>query len=74
MADSVDSYVDSNRERFLAELFDFLRIPSISTEPEHKADIERAARFTADALTGAGFKFRNPNVKGTCGCGESFIM
>jgi len=56
MADSVDSYVDSNRERFLAELFDFLRIPSISTEPEHKADIERAARFTADALTGAGME------------------
>jgi iron-sulfur cluster assembly protein len=25
-----------------------------------------------DALTGAGFKFRNPNAKGTCGCGESF--
>ena len=26
----------------------------------------------AEALTGAGFKFHNPNVKGTCGCGESF--
>jgi len=25
-----------------------------------------------DGLTGAGFKFSNPNVKGTCGCGESF--
>jgi len=25
-----------------------------------------------DGLTGAGFKFRNPNVSGTCGCGESF--
>lgn len=25
-----------------------------------------------DGLTGAGFKFRNPNVKGQCGCGESF--
>ncbi len=25
-----------------------------------------------DALTGAGFKFVNPNAKGTCGCGESF--
>ena len=25
-----------------------------------------------DGLTGAGFKFTNPNVKGTCGCGESF--
>lgn len=27
-----------------------------------------------DGLTGAGFKFTNPNVKGTCGCGESFSV
>ena len=25
-----------------------------------------------EALTGSGFKFNNPNVKSTCGCGESF--
>ena len=25
-----------------------------------------------DGLTGAGFKFKNPNATGTCGCGESF--
>ena len=25
-----------------------------------------------DGLTGAGFKFENPNSKGSCGCGESF--
>ena len=25
-----------------------------------------------EALTGSGFKFNNPNVKGTCGCGSSF--
>jgi iron-sulfur cluster assembly protein len=25
-----------------------------------------------ETLTGAGFKFDNPNAKGTCGCGESF--
>ena len=27
-----------------------------------------------EGLTGAGFKFHNPNVQGTCGCGESFSM
>ena len=27
-----------------------------------------------DGLTGAGFKFQNPNVTGTCGCGESFAV
>jgi iron-sulfur cluster assembly accessory protein len=25
-----------------------------------------------ETLTGSGFKFENPNVKGSCGCGESF--
>ena len=25
-----------------------------------------------DGLTGTGFKFINPNVKGSCGCGHSF--
>ncbi|HEX5137173.1 MAG TPA: iron-sulfur cluster assembly accessory protein [Planctomycetota bacterium] len=28
----------------------------------------------SDGLTGAGFKFKNPNVKGSCGCGESFSV
>ncbi|MHC4549944.1 MAG: HesB/IscA family protein [Planctomycetota bacterium] len=27
-----------------------------------------------DGLTGAGFRFSNPNVTGTCGCGESFSV
>ncbi len=27
-----------------------------------------------DGLTGSGFKFENPNTKGTCGCGESFYV
>jgi iron-sulfur cluster assembly protein len=25
-----------------------------------------------ESLTGSGFKFENPNAKGSCGCGESF--
>jgi len=27
-----------------------------------------------ETLSGAGFKFNNPNVKGTCGCGSSFSV
>ena len=27
-----------------------------------------------ESLSGAGFKFENPNVKGTCGCGSSFSV
>lgn len=28
----------------------------------------------SDGLMGRGFQFRNPNAKGTCGCGESFAV
>jgi len=27
-----------------------------------------------DSLTGAGFKFENPNSTGSCGCGQSFSV
>ena len=40
----------------LQELFAFLRIPSISTLPENKGDIDRAAKFVADSLTRAGLE------------------
>jgi acetylornithine deacetylase/succinyl-diaminopimelate desuccinylase-like protein len=43
-------YADSRRNEFLAELKDFLRIPSISTLPEHTDDIRRAAEWLADQL------------------------
>ena len=38
-----DSFVQQNRDRLLDELKTFLRIPSISTLPEHKKDVEAAA-------------------------------
>ncbi|MBM3811171.1 MAG: dipeptidase [Acidimicrobiia bacterium] len=50
------SYVDSNRDKFLAELFDLLRIPSISTSPDHRGDVARAAKFVADSLSAAGLE------------------
>lgn len=47
-------YIESRREDNLSELKDFLRIPSVSTKSEHKPDIDRAARWVADRLRGAG--------------------
>ena len=47
---------DLGRERFEGELFDFLRIPSISTLPDHKLDIARAADYARRQLVQAGLK------------------
>ena len=56
MPSPVDSFVKQNESRMLEELLDFLRIPSISTSPEHATDVARAAKFVADALTAAGME------------------
>ncbi|WP_038032091.1 dipeptidase [Thermonema rossianum] len=47
-------YIEANKERFLQELFDFLRIPSVSTDPKFKDDVKRAAVFLRDKLLEAG--------------------
>lgn len=53
---AIQSWVDANSQRLLDELFALIRIPSVSTLPEHKDDVARAAHFTADALRAAGME------------------
>ncbi|CAN5775118.1 dipeptidase [soil metagenome] len=53
---TVDQYVNEARERLLEELFDFLRIPSVSTDPARNDDTRRAADFVAAALERAGLE------------------
>lgn len=50
------SYVEAERERIVATLFDWLRIPSISAQPEHAGDVRRSAAFCADLLREAGLE------------------
>ncbi len=50
----VQLYINDNKERFLNELFDILRIPSISAQSEHKEDMVRCAEHLAVALMKAG--------------------
>jgi len=52
----VVTYFESNHERYLEELKDFLRIPSISTLPEHQPDIRRAAEWAAANLRASGVR------------------
>lgn len=56
MSQATDTFVEQNQTRLLEELKDFLRIPSISTLPEHKPDVQRAAHFVADSLRRAGIE------------------
>jgi len=56
MSAATNTFVQTNQERFLEELKNFLRIPSISTLPEHRGDIDQAASFVVDSLRTAGME------------------
>ncbi len=49
-------FARENQSRFLAELKDLLRIPSVSTLPEHRDDVSRAAQMLARELTRIGME------------------
>ena len=56
MPTAVEQFISSNRARFLDELQEFLRIPSVSTLPEHNQDVLTAANFCAEKLRHAGLE------------------
>ena len=53
---SAVSYARENQKRFLDELKDLLRIPSVSTAEEHKDDVRKAAEVVANDLKRIGFE------------------
>ncbi|MBR6714250.1 MAG: dipeptidase [Bacteroidaceae bacterium] len=50
----IKQYIQENESRFLEELFSLIRIPSISSQSEHKADMERCAERWKELLLEAG--------------------
>ena len=52
----LETYITEHESRFLDDLKDWLRIPSISTLPEHAGDIRRAAEYAAEQLRQIGFE------------------
>ncbi|HCF84039.1 MAG TPA: dipeptidase [Ktedonobacter sp.] len=52
----LETYITENEGRFLEDLKSWLRIPSISTLPEHAVDIRRAAVYAVDQLKHIGFE------------------
>jgi len=52
----VIEYIERNRERYLEELNEFLKIPSISTDPKNREDVVEAAEFVARQLKASGME------------------
>jgi len=50
----INEYIAANKDRFLSELFELLRIPSVSADSRYKEDIRKAAEYVKDKLKEAG--------------------
>ncbi len=59
-AADLEAFFQADAARIQAELYDFLRIPSVSARPEHRADLERAAEWLAGSLRSAGLSDGDP--------------
>ena len=51
---TIQEYIQANKDRFLEELFALLRFPSISADSAYKEDLIKTANFVADKLRTAG--------------------
>ena len=57
-------YIENNKQRFLDELFDLLRIPSVSADSKFAGDVRKAAEFLKDKFEVAGVDFAEINETG----------
>ena len=57
--DSIQKYINENKGRFVDELKEFLKIPSISTNPENKSDVIACSKYVQNELKSLGLE----NVK-----------
>ena len=52
--ETINKYIEENKGRFLEELFDLIRIPSVSSKAENKSDMFRATEYITGQLLKAG--------------------
>jgi acetylornithine deacetylase/succinyl-diaminopimelate desuccinylase-like protein len=60
----VKEYIESNRDRFLNELYEWLKIPSVSADSKRKNDVRRAAEYAKARLEELGAEVRLIETKG----------
>jgi acetylornithine deacetylase/succinyl-diaminopimelate desuccinylase-like protein len=52
--DKIKNYIDTNKDRFLDELFELIKIPSVSAQKEHDSDVRKAAELIKNHLLKLG--------------------
>ena len=50
----INNYINENKDRFISELIDLLKIPSISADPTYKKDVLKCADAVANSMKEAG--------------------
>ena len=53
---TVDGHIEAQKDRFLNELLDLLRIPSVSADPKYKTDVARCAEAVKQRMEEAGLE------------------
>ncbi len=51
---AVSTYINKNKKRYLDELIEFLKIPSVSADPKYKGDVKKAAKYLQGKMKEAG--------------------
>lgn len=64
MNEKTAKYIEQNKDRFMQELFEFLKIPSVSANAKYKDDVLRCANWLAGHLEKMGFKSQVIKTKG----------
>lgn len=54
MENTINTYIEKHKDRFINELFELLRIPSVSADPKYKNDVFKTAEAVKEKLVSAG--------------------
>jgi acetylornithine deacetylase/succinyl-diaminopimelate desuccinylase-like protein len=64
MTDRIETYIDANRNRFIDELKEWMRFPSVSAQRDHDGDTRACAQWLSDHLKRLGFESKLVDIGG----------